>query len=58
MEGVVMCGAWDVVSFKWLLESHHGMPLAQQINLLLFTRSLKSSLFMSLTELFTDCHSN
>ena len=41
MEGVVMCGAWDVVSFKWLLESHHGAPLAQQMNLLLFIRSLR-----------------
>lgn len=40
MEEVVMYGVWDVVSFKWLLASHHGMQLAQQINLLLFIRSV------------------
>lgn len=38
MEGVVTYGAWDVASFKWPLESHPGMPLARQTNLLLFIR--------------------
>lgn len=39
MEEAVMYGVLDVVSYKWLLASHHGMPRAQQINLLLFIRS-------------------
>ena len=40
MVEVAMYGVLDVVSFKWLLASHHGMPVAQQIDLLLFTRSI------------------
>ena len=40
MGGVVMYGALDALSFKWLLASHHGIPQDQQINLLLFIRSL------------------
>ena len=41
MEGVVTYGALDVVSYKWPLESHPGMPLARPTNLLLFIRSLR-----------------
>ena len=58
MEGVVMYGVLAVALFRWLLASHHGMPLAQQINLLLFTRLFGFVCSICNILVFTDCHGN
>ena len=61
MGEVVMYGVLVVVSFRWLLVGHHGMLLAQQINLLLFTRLfsfMSSNCNIIIILVFTDCHSN
>lgn len=58
MEGAVMYGVSAVVLFRWPLASHHGMPLARQINLLLFTRLFGFVYSICNMLMFTDCHGN